>query len=137
MMIVGLLLQRPRDLDELLFRDGETPTFACGIEIDAHLGQDPLRRRDHLALVEQPRPTRRFAVGEDIAGHRQVRKEIQFLEDDADAELPGMQRIADDDRFAAQDERAAVRLIDTRQHLHDRRLAGAVLPDDGVDLAAV
>ena len=106
-----------------------------GIEIDAHLGQDALRRRHHLALVEQSRSTGRFAIGEDIAGHRQVGKEIQLLEDDADAELPGLQGIADDHRFAAQDERPAVRLIDAGQHLHDRRLAGAVLPHDGVDLA--
>ena len=136
MMIVGLLLQRARDLDELLLRDGETTDLGVRIEIDAHLGQDAPRRRHHLALVEQSRSAGRFPVGEDVASHRQVGKEIQLLEDDADAELPGLQGIADDHRFAAQDERAAVRLIDAGQHLHDRRLAGAVLPDDRVDLAA-
>ncbi len=132
---LGLLLQRPRDLDELPLRDGETADFGVGIEIDAHLGQDALRRRHHLALVEQSRSAGRLAIGEDIGGHREVGKEIQLLEDDADAELPGLQGIADDHRFATQDERPAIRLVDAGQHLHDRRLAGAVLPDDGVDLA--
>ena len=88
---LGLLLQRPRDLDELLFRDGETTHFRVGIEIDAHLGQDAPRRRHHLALVEQSRAAGRLAVGKDIGRHRQVGKEIQLLEDDADPELPGLQ----------------------------------------------
>ena len=133
---LGLLLQRARNLDQLLLGDRELANFGPRVERDGHLRQDLFRSGHHLTLVEQPRSERRLTIGEDVAGDREMGEEIELLKDDADPEPAGMEGIGDDDRFAAQHQRAAVRLVDAGQHLHDGRLAGAVLPHHGVDLAA-
>ncbi len=77
---------------------------------------------------------RHFAVGEDIGRNGQVGEEVQLLKDDADALLPGLSWIANDHRLSTQHKRPAVRLIDAGQHLHDGRLAGAVLSNDSMNL---
>jgi hypothetical protein len=42
--------------------------------------------------------------------------------------------VAEGDLVAVDADRALVRRMDAREHLHQRGLAGAVLSDDGVDL---
>ena len=83
-----------------------------------------------------PHP-RRLVAEEDVLGDRQQRHQRQFLMDDDDAERARCRRCARTPLLALEEDLAlvgAVR-IDAAQHLHQRRLAGAVLAADRVDLA--
>ena len=66
------------------------------------------------------------------AGH-----EAEVLEDHADAGGPGGGRRAELDRLAVDEDLALLRAVDAVEDLHQRALAGAVLAEQGVDLAGV
>src|SRR5690606_35790756 len=75
---------------------------------------------------------------EDVLRDRQLRAERQLLVDDDDA---GVLAVADAAELAlppVEDDLTLVRAVrvDAGQHLHQRRLPGAVLTADGVDLTA-
>src|SRR6478736_4159864 len=53
----------------------------------------------------------------------------------ADAEGPRMGRIEDVDRVAVQRDCAPIRPVNTRENLHEGRLAGAVFAHERMDLA--
>jgi hypothetical protein len=55
--------------------------------------------------------------------------------DDADASPLGVARAVERARCAGELDGALVRCVHARHDLHERRLAGAVLTDDGVHLA--
>ena len=85
----------------------------------------PARRR-------QPKPCSAGVQDVRVLRHRQVRAERQFLEDAADA---GLLRAGDADRRCVTSSpstamRAAVGRQRAGQHMHQRRLAGAVVADE-------
>ena len=88
----------------------------------------------HAAPVEQA-VAAVFAAEKDVLGHRAERNEVDFLVDGADAPTLGVLRRREVDGLAAEDDRARVAAIGAGQHLDHRRLAGAVLADEGHDLA--
>src|SRR4029077_13248720 len=63
--------------------------------------------------------------------------EHEVLVDHADARLDGPDRITEDLLFAVDEDLAGVWLVEARQDVHERRLAGAVLPEHAEDLAPV
>jgi hypothetical protein len=71
----------------------------------------------------------------DVLEHRQRFEQREVLENHADAEPPGKTRIGDDDTFAVPAHLARIGLHDAVNHLDERRLAGAVLAEECVDLA--
>ena len=72
---------------------------------------------------------------ENVLRHRQVRHDLRFLVDDADAGGMAVARLVEDDRRAAMADDAAVRLEHAFEDAHHRRLAGAVLADQRQQLA--
>ncbi len=58
-----------------------------------------------------------------------------MLEDDADAELAGKARVRDPHGFPLPDDLARVRPQDAVDDVDERALAGAVLAEEGMDLA--
>ena len=58
-----------------------------------------------------------------------------MLVDHADAEVDGLQRRSDADGPAVDAHLALVGLVEPVEDAHERRLAGAVLPEQRVDLA--
>ena len=82
-------------------------------------------------------PAVRFPPDEDVLLDREVRHEIELLIDDGDAEVLRLAGAVEDDRLAVEDDLAAVRLVDPGEDLHQRALAGAVLPDEPEDFAGM
>ena len=72
---------------------------------------------------------------EHVLGDGQVREQARLLVDDRDPDRPCLRRATDLDRLAVEEDRPAVGLVDPGQDLDQGALAGAVLADEGVDLA--
>ena len=65
----------------------------------------------------------------------QIGHEAEFLIDDADAQFPGVAGRAELDWAAIQENAASVGPVDAREHFHEGRLAGAILSQQGQNLA--
>ena len=76
-----------------------------------------------------------FVAEEDVLGNRELGHQRQLLVDDDDADLLAVVDATKAPLGAQVTDLAAVvaMRVDARQHLHQRRFAGAVLADDGVD----
>ena len=77
---------------------------------------------------------RQFAE-EDVLGDRKVWRERELLVNDGDAVGARGARIAEVDALAVNADLARGRRHFSAEHAHERRLAGPVLPDQGVHLA--
>ena len=71
----------------------------------------------------------------DVVDDAQCLEQREMLEHHADAELARARRIGDDDRPPFPADRSGIGMRDAVDDLHQRRLAGAVLAEHGVDLA--
>ena len=80
-------------------------------------------------------PRARLAAEEDVLGDGAVRQEVELLVDDRDAGLLAPRRVVERDLLAVDPDRALVGRVHAGEDLHQRRLAGAVLAHDRVDLA--
>ena len=70
-------------------------------------------------------------------GHGQVGEKVELLVDCSDAERLGVLRGGEDPLLARDLDAAGIRTLGTGQDLEQRRLAGAVLTEQAVDLAGV
>ena len=121
------------DLDRLLAGDGELRRRRPRVDVDLEAGEDrrrPLLHRRASARASPPVwPMKMFSddgeVGEDE----------RFLVDAGDAQRLGVGRAAQLDDLAVDLEVAGVGPVQPGHDLDQRRLAGAVLADEGVDLA--
>jgi hypothetical protein len=132
---LGVHRQGARDLDHLLVRNGQIADQRLRLEANLQ----PLQDRPCLLVERGPvhpaeASTRQFAQI-DVLGHAQLVGEAQFLVDEHDAHSLGMQRIGHHRGLLADVDRAFVGLVQPAQHLHQGRLAGAVLAHQGMDLA--
>ena len=107
-----------------------------GFSFEADEGEELARAREGAIPVDDAEPGRLVAE-EHVLGDRQERHERQFLVDDDDPEVLGLGDVAERHRLALVEDVARVGpvRVDTRQHFHQRRLAGTVLAADGMDLA--
>ena len=99
---------------------------------------DLLEQRRRLALhraAVDDAARGRLAAEEHVLGHRAVGQQVELLVDDPDAGGLRRVRVAERDLLAVDADRPVVGRVDAGEHLHQRRLAGAVLADDRVDLA--
>jgi len=76
-----------------------------------------------------------LAAHVDVLGHRQVRRQGQFLVDDADAESVGVGDAADVDRPVVDPDGPGVGGVDAAQDLDEGGFARPVLAQQGVDLS--
>jgi hypothetical protein len=131
----GVPRDRTEDLDLLLVGDRQVARQAPGGELDAgprhQLRESPRRR----ALVEHAEHAR-FDAEEHVLLHGAVGDERRLLGDDRDPVRESVARRAKVDAPAVDDELAAVGTVDAREDLAERRLPGAVLPDEGVNRPA-
>ena len=93
-----------------------------------HLRQPRRHGRKALAAVEAER---------DVLGDGQVLEQREMLEHHADAERARLRRAGELDRLALPAHLAGARLDQAVDDLHQRRLAGAVLAEQRVDLAGI
>ena len=82
--------------------------------------------------VDGVEPATWVATREDVFRHREIGKDGRLLVHGDDPEPVRVLRAADSLGLTLDEEPAVVGLDDTRQDLHERRLAGAVLADERV-----
>ena len=72
---------------------------------------------------------------ENVLGDGQLREQQQLLEDRGDAAALGVMRVREANDIAVQADGALVGLVEAGDDLDQRRLAGAVLAEQGMHLA--
>ena len=134
----GVEMDRPRDGDGL--------ALAARQRAHRHLelGEVRIEARHHLArldlhgdVVERAPAAQQFAAQEQVGRGVEILGQRQGLIDRLDAVAPGVARAVDRRRPAIDPDLAGVGPIGTRQHLDQRRLAGAVVAEQAHDLAAL
>ena len=88
----------------------------------------------HHGLLEPLEPVAGLAAEVHVLDDVEVVAEREILVDDLDPELRRVLRAVDVDRVAVEHDLAAVRCMDAGDALDQRRLAGAVVADEGHDL---
>jgi hypothetical protein len=86
-------------------------------------------------MVDTPSGMTRLAADKHVLGDGKIWKQRWLLIDDRDAHVAGARWTSEDDIDAIDAERAGVRLMDAADELHERGLAGTVLPDKAEGLA--
>ena len=109
-------------------------TSGARVDVQVQLGQQLPGLVVHLRPV-QGDPALDFAAQEDVFGDGQVGDLVELLVDGGDAGDLRLAGRGEVDRLALEDHLAGVALVDAGQDLHQGGLAGAVLADQGVDLA--
>ena len=133
----GLAQQGLDDLYPLLHADREILDVRVGVDVQAvALGEFPDVPAG-LPPVEQAEPPGALQPEGDILGHREDRDQHEMLVHHAD---PGGDRVLgrpDGHGLAVEPYLALVRLHQPVEDVHQRRLAGAVLAEQGADLAGL
>ena len=117
---------------------GERQPRRDGLRVDSevHLVQLQAGGGRHLLPVDHAEGRELlFEAEEDIFHHAQVGQQRLFLEHHADAGLHRGAGAGEAGRLAVDQDLAAIVLVAAVQHLHQGRLAGAVLADQADDLA--
>ena len=125
------------DLDDLLLGDREAADEGPGLEAgDAEAGEQLLGVAAHAAGVDRAEAAEapRLATEPDVLGDRPLEEQVELLEHRGHTGALRLDRVAERHLLAADDDRAAVGGVDAGEHLHERRLAGAVLADEAMDL---
>ena len=129
---LGVLQQTAGDFDALALADRQAVDAAIGVERQAVFGGDsphPLGQRRHVA---GPVPAEGDVF---VDGHRLEQGEM--LKHHADAELARGARVIDCDAFPVPQNVAGIRVQHAIDHLDQGALAGAVLAQQGVNLAGL
>ena len=126
--------QRPRDLDELALGERQGADRPAQGHVEAEVGEDRPRAGGHLAPAHE-RPAARLAHREQVGQDVEVLEQAELLGDDRDAVAGGVRGARERHRAAVEAHRPGVGAHRARDDLHERRLPGAVLADEGVDRA--
>ncbi len=128
-----LAVERLDDLDPLQHPDGKLvdargrvdgQPVALGDLGDPPFGRTPI----------EPTATGRLLAVDHVLGDRQGREQLERLEDHPQTGGDGVPRRGEVSPFAAQPDLPVIGLVEAEQDGHQRRLAGTVLPHQGVDL---
>jgi hypothetical protein len=130
---------RGRDLHELLLRGAQRRERRGDVERRADLGQPAARELVHGAPVDEQSqwPAARPGAKPQVLGHREVGAEGELLVHHGHAGGARVGRRAQAQGPAVERERALVGRVDAGQDAPERRLAGPVLADERVALAAL
>ena len=125
--------ERLGDLDGLLLGQGQATCRELHVEPDTKPRKNRFGIPLHGPVVDDASPI--AMADEDVLGDREIRKDHGFLVDRRDPKRLRLERAADPNRAAIDEGLARVRLLDPGHDLDEGRLARAVLPEEGVDLA--
>src|SRR5207248_1049906 len=110
---------------------------------DLQIGELPRSLAAHAPLVERAQHVPERAAPPQLAAEEDVRGDVErggdgeVLVHGLDPDAAGVERRAEADVLAVDEDLALVRLERARERLDQRRLAGPVVADDGDDLAGV
>ena len=122
--------KRAHDLDALAFADAQCRDDAAGIELEMVGVQNPVELGEELARGEA-----RVEAERDVFQYRHRLEQREVLEHHADAEAARGARIGDSRGRAVEDDLPLVGREDAVDHLDEGGFAGAVFPEQGVNLA--
>ena len=127
--------QRAQDLDSLAVADRQrADDLVCGQIIDLERGEERFGPGAHGAPVDAAHSGARRVTEKNVLRDRQLGEEQQFLINRGDASALGVLWTGEA-RFSATDQNgAAVGLVDPGNDLDERRFAGPVLSEEGMDL---
>jgi hypothetical protein len=132
----GLPGEGAGDLDQLLLGGAEAADGGAGVEAEVEAVEEGAGVAVEAGPIDDARGAGRFAAEEDVAGDVEGGDEAELLVDHGDAKVLGGLGRGNGDRLAGELNHPFVRLVDAIEDLHQGRLAGAILADQGVDLAA-
>ncbi len=129
----GLLRQGPHDPEHGLARGAQRADEGTRIgRLDAHRAVYALRLRPDPPPGDEAAATRKARHEGDVLADAQIVYQAEVLMDEGDRHRLGVGMC----QFPFDADRAFIRLVDAGQDLDQRRLPGAVLADQRVDLAA-
>ncbi len=133
---LDVLVQRLRDLHELLLADADVLDLRVRVVTQADAGEQVLGTQLRGGPVDGAEAAGLVAE-EQVLGDRELRDQRELLVDDHDAGLLGLLDVREADFLALEDDLAGVGAVrvDAGEDLHQGRLAGTVLAADRVDLA--
>jgi len=108
------------------------PKIARATSLRPEPGEYRRRLRPHRPPVDAAAGSPGLAADEHVLRHGQVREQGRLLVDDRDPGRARRRRAVQRDLPAVHQQRPGVRLIHPGEDLHQRRLARAVLADQGV-----
>jgi hypothetical protein len=135
---VALAVQGLEDLHALPHADGETLDLRVRVDLELVLLRqlhDALARRGPIERSQGP--AHRLRAERDRLDHVEDRDEHEVLVDHADTGSDRRGRVPERMGLAVDEDLAGVRLVQAGQDVHERRLAGAVLPEEAEHLALV
>ncbi len=131
------LLNGSANLDQLLPRGTELSHAPLGIQGKLVARDEIGRAPHHLTAVHPPQRKPFFAAQKNVFGHGEMRRQQRFLVHHGDPVRGRFRRVAEAHRLAAPQHFAAVGGLQAGDNLHQRGFAGAVLPHQQMNLAAV
>ena len=127
--------ERLRYLHGLLLGYGEVPNEGTGPDRVVYLeGPQKLCGFPFHAPAVHQRAAVRLAPEKDVLGDGPFGQQVELLVDDGDALLLRLAGVPEAYRLPVEQYLPRVRRVGPGEHLHQRGLAGPVLPDDRVDL---
>ena len=122
------------DGHELLNGDRVAREHGAGVDRESETLQVP-RRLAVRGLPVDAAAAPRLVAEHDVLADREVRAEVDLLIDGGDARILRVGGAAEAARLTAHDDPARIHGVDAGEGFDERRLAGAVLTHQGVDLA--
>ena len=119
----------------MLHGDGQSRDASRRIHVEAVAGRQRADLRLRLLEIHGAGLTDRFVAENHVLGNRQWRNQHEMLVHHADAEPDRIRGATDDGRPAVKDNLPAIGANQPVDHVHERRLPGAVFPQKRVDLA--
>ena len=132
---LGVPVERLEDLDALLPADGQGADLGVGVDLEAEPAAELHDPAVRLLAVEEDRSGHRLLAEDDVLGDGQDRDEHEVLVDHADAAGDGVRGTGQVDLLAVEQDLALVGRGEAVEDVHEGGLAGAVLAEQGVDLA--
>mgnify|MGYP004539577103 CR=1 FL=1 len=130
-------LERKRlgNLDKLLFRHRQVADGNVQGNGDAELLHDLVGALAHRRSLHEAEPVAEFARQKHVLDRVQVGDKRKLLKHDADAGIDRFVVVTEMTQLAIDPDLAFARLENAAQDLHQRRLAGAVFSEKGMNLA--
>src|SRR5713226_5825553 len=129
-------VDRLQDLDALLLTNRQLIDAARGIDVESKLSGQQLDPLCGLPEVQKLAPANDLVPEHHVLRDGEDWDEHEVLVDHADPTSDRIRGIADRDRLAVDEDLAGVRCDESVEDVHERRLPGAVLAEERVDLAA-
>jgi len=131
----SVAIERLEDLDALLPTDRERADLRLGVDLEAEPPaelDDPAVR---LRAIEEVARRHRLVAEHDVLGHGQDGDQHEVLVDHVDPAVDGVGWTGEVHHLPVEQDLALVRACEPVEDVHQRRLARAVLAEEGVDLA--